>query len=127
MPVRSSHSQVCVRTFAHTLEEIQGLRYKAITLEFTCHCAQALEEMQAQGHRPDVGVYNVVIEALSRSGVLLLQLKAAQLFQARDLLQRDACCGGACSGVAAEPQQVLHVPRGGLTDWLLLDSTHTGS
>jgi len=38
--------------------------------------------MQAQGHRPDVGVYNVVIEALSRSGVLLLQLKAAQLFQA---------------------------------------------
>lgn len=43
---------------------------------------QVLEEMQAQGHRPDVGVYNVVIEALSRSGVLLLQLKAAQLFQA---------------------------------------------
>ena len=47
------------------------------------NCRQALEEMQAQGHRPDVGVYNVVIEALSRSGVLLLQLKAAQLFQAR--------------------------------------------
>lgn len=61
-------------------------------------CAQALEEMQAQGHRPDVGVYNVVIEALARSGVLLLQLKAAQLFQARAaghaLLQhlRGPCC-----------------------------------
>lgn len=42
---------------------------------------QALDEMQAQGHRPDVGVYNVVIEALTRSGVLSAQLKAAQIFQ----------------------------------------------
>ncbi len=43
---------------------------------------QALDEMQGQGHRPDVGVYNVVIEALTRSGVLSAQLKAAQIFQA---------------------------------------------
>ena len=63
-------------------------------------CAQALEEMQAQGHRPDVGVYNVVIEALSRSGVLLLQLKAAQLFQARAW---DSRCCGACANLASEP------------------------
>jgi len=51
--------------------------------------------MQAQGHRPDVGVYNVVIEALSRSGVLLLQLKAAQLFQAavrQGQLRRAPAC-----------------------------------
>jgi hypothetical protein len=42
---------------------------------------QALDEMQAQGHRPDVAVYNVAIETLTRSGVLSAQLKAAQLFQ----------------------------------------------
>lgn len=44
--------------------------------------AQALDEMQAQGHRPDVGIYNTALEALTRSGVLSAQLKAAQLFQA---------------------------------------------
>ncbi len=37
--------------------------------------------MQAQGHRPDVAAYNVVIESLTRSGVLSGQLKAAQVFQ----------------------------------------------
>ena len=42
---------------------------------------QALDDMQVQGHRPDVAVYNVVIETLTRSGVLSGQLKAAQLFQ----------------------------------------------
>ena len=44
--------------------------------------AQALDEMQVQGHRPDVGIYNTVLEVLTRSGVLSAQLKAAQLFQA---------------------------------------------
>ena len=93
-PVHSFHSQVCVAR----------------------ECAQALEEMQAQGHRPDVGVYNVVIEALSRSGVLLLQLKAAQLFQARfrfrlreQGLGTTSCCG-ACMNLAPKPQLGLHVP-----------------
>jgi hypothetical protein len=38
--------------------------------------------MQAQGHRPDVGIYNTALEALTRSGVLSAQLKAAKLFQA---------------------------------------------
>ena len=44
--------------------------------------AQALDEMQVQGHRPDVGIYNTALEVLARSGVLSAQLKAAQLFQA---------------------------------------------
>jgi hypothetical protein len=44
--------------------------------------AQALDEVQVQGHRPDVGIYNTVLEVLTRSGVLSAQLKAAQLFQA---------------------------------------------
>ena len=43
--------------------------------------AQALDEMQVQGHRPDVGIYNIALEVLTRSGVLSAQLKAAQLFQ----------------------------------------------
>lgn len=42
---------------------------------------QALDEMQVQGHRPDVGIYNIALEVLTRSGVLSAQLKAAQLFQ----------------------------------------------
>ena len=42
---------------------------------------QALDEMQVQGHRPDVGIYNIALEVLARSGVLSAQLKAAQLFQ----------------------------------------------
>lgn len=45
-------------------------------------CLQALEEMQAAGHRPDAGVLNCAVEALAASGVLAAQLKAAQLFQA---------------------------------------------
>ena len=64
---------------------------------------QALEEMQAAGHRPDVGVYNCVIEALSASGVLAAQLKAAQLFlgavrsgQLRPMLQ----CGSDMAVIA---------------------------
>lgn len=65
--------------------------------------AQVLEEMQAQGHRPDVGVYNVVIEALSRSGVLLLQLKAAQLFQAAVRQGQLRCAAPAAPVSAGEP------------------------
>ena len=60
--------------------------------------------MQAQGHRPDVGVYNVVIEALSRSGVLLLQLKAAQLFQAavrQGQLRRAPWTRSSCNSLRA--------------------------
>ena len=46
-----------------------------------CGMPQALDEMQVQGHRPDVGIYNIALEVLTRSGVLSAQLKAAQLFQ----------------------------------------------
>ena len=64
------------------------------------HCwLQALDEMQAQGHRPDVGVYNVVIEALTRSGVLSAQLKAAQIFQAATR-QGQLRCGDTLSLLA---------------------------
>lgn len=42
---------------------------------------QALDDMAAQGHRPDVGVVNVLVDMLSRSGVALAQAKAMQLFQ----------------------------------------------
>ena len=70
-----------------------------------CACMQALEEMQAAGHRPDAGVYNCVIEALTSSGVLAAQLKAAQLF-----------LGGARSG------QLRPVPQGG-SDLAVLAST----
>jgi hypothetical protein len=38
--------------------------------------------MQAQGHRPDAVVYNLVIETLTRSGIQSAQLKAVQLFLA---------------------------------------------
>ena len=41
---------------------------------------QAFEEMQNQGHRPDVGVYNVLVEVLCRSGSQPASLKAVQLF-----------------------------------------------
>lgn len=44
------------------------------------NCLQALEEMQSQGHRPDVGVFNVIVEALSRSGSQPAFVKAVQLF-----------------------------------------------
>ena len=43
---------------------------------------QAFEDMQIQGHRPDVGVYNTLIEVLSRSGSCPATLKAIQLFLA---------------------------------------------
>ena len=43
--------------------------------------AQALDDMAAQGHRPDVGVVNVLVDMLARSGVVLAQAKAVQLFQ----------------------------------------------
>lgn len=36
--------------------------------------------MQSQGHRPDVGVFNTLIEVLSRSGSCPAFLKAIQLF-----------------------------------------------
>ena len=54
--------------------------------------------MQGQGHRPDVGVYNVVIEALTRSGVLSAQLKAAQIFQAATR-QGQLRCGAASANL----------------------------
>ena len=37
--------------------------------------------MAAQGHTPDVGVVNVLVDMLARSGVVLAQAKAVQLFQ----------------------------------------------
>lgn len=43
---------------------------------------QAFEDMQSQGHRPDVGVFNTLIEVLSRSGSCPATLKAVQLFLA---------------------------------------------
>jgi len=36
--------------------------------------------MQNQGHRPDVGVFNTLVEVLSRSGSSPAVLRAAQLF-----------------------------------------------
>lgn len=44
--------------------------------------AQAFEDMQSQGHRPDVGVYNTLIEVLVRSGSCPATFKAIQLFLA---------------------------------------------
>ena len=41
---------------------------------------QTLEEMAAQGIRPDVGVLNIVINLLVSSGVVAAFAKAAQLF-----------------------------------------------
>lgn len=45
-------------------------------------CAlQALADMSAQSHRPDMGIVNVLVDMLSRSGMLLAQAKAMRLFQ----------------------------------------------
>ena len=41
---------------------------------------QALEEMAAQGLRPDVGVLNILVNMLMSCGLVPTQLKAAQLF-----------------------------------------------
>ena len=41
---------------------------------------QALEEMAAQGLRPDVGVLNILVNMLTSCGLVPTQLKAAQLF-----------------------------------------------
>jgi hypothetical protein len=71
--------------------------------------------MQAQGHRPDVGVYNVVIEALTRSGVLSAQLKAAQIFQAATR-QGQLRCGDTLSLSAfLAPRHGCHGPA--KTSW----------
>ena len=43
---------------------------------------QAFDKMQSQNHRPDAGVYNVIVEVLGRSGTLPASLKAIQLFLA---------------------------------------------
>ena len=45
-------------------------------------CLQVLEDMQAQGLRLDVGVYNTAIDILVRSGVLAAQQQGLQLYQA---------------------------------------------
>ena len=45
-------------------------------------CMQALDDMSAQGHRPDVGVVNVLVDMLVRSGVVHAHARAVRLFQA---------------------------------------------
>lgn len=41
---------------------------------------QVLEEMQNQGHRPDVAMYNIGIGSLLQSGVESASRQAVQLF-----------------------------------------------
>ena len=68
------------------------------------NAVQAFEDMQSQGHRPDVGVYNTLIEVLSRSGSCPANLKAIQLFLAASRQGQFRCispqvqhpCGAVC-------------------------------
>lgn len=58
--------------------------------------AQALDDMAAQGHRPDVGVVNVLVDMLARSGVAPAQSKAVRLFQAAARQGQLRCVWGGC-------------------------------
>ena len=55
--------------------------------------------MGSAGHRPDVGVLNLAMEVLQRSGVLPAQHKALQLFQAA---QRQGQLRWACQALHCE-------------------------
>eukprot|EP00884_Botryococcus_braunii_P006594 jgi/Botrbrau1/15936/Bobra.0088s0002.1 len=67
------------------------------------HALQAFDEMQTQGHRPDVAAYNMVIGTLMQSGIQSVIRRAVQLFQAamRQGIIRTMPLGSSEVGVVA--------------------------
>ena len=86
------HSLLCLSWVSYSLS-VMGLNWMPASTVYTelrlmareiteaADCVQAYEEMQNHGHRPDVGVYNILVDVLARLGSQPAFIKSIQLFQ----------------------------------------------